>query len=125
MPYKDPEKSKKYRKQYNKAYRENNRQYFRDAYAKWAKDNPDKQKERTNKYRVTEEGKKKAAARATVCRAVKSGRLIRPGDCSSCLTPCKPEADHHDYDKPLDVTWLCKPCHTRITLQRKDATITP
>ncbi len=30
-------------------------------------------------------------------------------------------ADHEDYAKPFDVTWLCRECHTEAHLDRGDA----
>lgn len=54
----------------------------------------------------------KDVARHQVHHAVKVGRLIRPTRCENCLEPCKPEGHHEDYNKPLDVKWLCKDCHT-------------
>ncbi len=51
----------------------------------------------------------KFRARDTVKRAVKSGRLI-PKPCQSC-GEVKSHAHHSDYSKPLDVEWLCHPCH--------------
>ena len=52
-------------------------------------------------------------------KAIISGRLARPDTCEQCGGPGKPFADgrhpiqaHHcDYNKPLDVMWLCQPCH--------------
>jgi hypothetical protein len=46
-------------------------------------------------------------------RAVKSGKLIRPDHCTKCLIPCIPQAHHDDYNKPLDVLWLCPICHAQ------------
>ena len=45
--------------------------------------------------------------------AIRRGRLVRPGICSVCRETCKPEAHHDDYSKPLEVRWLCRPCHCR------------
>jgi hypothetical protein len=61
----------------------------------------------------------KTRARATVGNAVKSGKLVKPLDCSKCQSKLNIEADHHDYSKPLDVTWLCRVCHRKLTSQRK------
>ena len=118
MPYKDPEDRRQYQKRYNKKYREENRQYFRDAYNKWSKDNPEKNIKRRKKYLSTPENRKKSAARTAVYYAIKKGILVRPGNCSQCNITCKPEADHADYDKKLDVVWLCKPCHTKVGMER-------
>lgn len=40
-----------------------------------------------------------------VQRALRDGSLIRL-PCATCGDP-KTQAHHHDYSKPLDVTWLC------------------
>ena len=46
--------------------------------------------------------------------AICSGALKKPCRCSGCGTRVpKPTLNghHRSYDKPLDVTWLCAPCH--------------
>lgn len=58
--------------------------------------------------------------------AVKNGTLVRPSTCSSCgKADRKITADHHDYTKPLEVTWLCYVCHRRVTEERRAAGVAP
>ncbi len=61
-------------------------------------------------------------ARYVLRGAVRYGRITRPKICESCGKKPKRgddgrsgiEAHHHKgYDKPLDVRWLCIPCHKR------------
>jgi hypothetical protein len=52
-----------------------------------------------------------ARAHHLVYKAVKARKLIRPESCSRCGKKCKPHAHHKDYEKPLDVLWLCIVCH--------------
>jgi hypothetical protein len=44
-------------------------------------------------------------------KALREGELVRPTSCQDCGVVCKPEGHHDDYDKPVDVRWLCIPCH--------------
>ncbi len=64
------------------------------------------------------------AAHTAVYRAVKSGALIKPSRCEQCGSERRLHAHHHDYSKPLEVTWLCVPCHssTMNRPQRKRGT---
>lgn len=55
------------------------------------------------------EDKRRGAAHNAVSRALKTGKLI-PKPCEKCNSE-KTVAHHEDYDKPLDVVWLCQPCH--------------
>lgn len=51
-------------------------------------------------------------ARMKLHRAVKSKKIIKPLLCSRCgQIPKRMEAHHPDYDKALDVVWLCTKCH--------------
>lgn len=50
------------------------------------------------------------AAHVLVGNAVRGGRLT-PQPCERCGTTENLHAHHEDYSKPLDVTWLCQPCH--------------
>lgn len=52
----------------------------------------------------------KVKARTAVSNAIRDGRLVR-GPCTRCGTTKNVHGHHHDYSKPLDVTWLCKDCH--------------
>lgn len=52
-------------------------------------------------------------------QAVEDGTLVRPDTCSACGRADEKFADgrseiqahHDDYNKPLDVRWLCQRCH--------------
>jgi hypothetical protein len=48
-------------------------------------------------------------AHNSVARAIRSGSLLRQ-PCCRC-GEVKSIAHHEDYDKPLEVMWLCQPCH--------------
>lgn len=50
-------------------------------------------------------------AHNAVARAIRSGALVRPSECSDCGNPCKPDAHHPSFSAPLSVMWLCKRCH--------------
>ena len=53
-------------------------------------------------------------ANNAVRRALKTGRLVRASACEWCgATDRKIAGAHHDYSKPLEVTWLCYSCHCR------------
>lgn len=65
-------------------------------------------------------------------KAIKKGILIQPAICSNCsgVQTYKDgrngiQAHHKDYDKPLEVVWLCQKCHyewhkTNKVLNEKD-----
>ena len=65
-------------------------------------------------------GGKRADAKAndTLERALRTGKFHNPGKCSKCGSAGKfsdgrteIQAHHPDYNKPLDVMWLCQKCH--------------
>lgn len=60
-------------------------------------------------------------ARTAVKNAVRDGRLDKK-PCAFCGSGGRVEAHHHDYAKPLDVTWLCPPCHRRFHALERMAT---
>lgn len=57
------------------------------------------------------EDRRRSAAHSAVARALRNGELLRE-PCTRCGNE-KSVAHHEDYDKPLEVTWLCQPCHKK------------
>lgn len=53
------------------------------------------------------------AANLAVGNAIRDGRLIPWPVCAIPECDKKPEAHHPDYDRPLDVVWLCRHHHRR------------
>ena len=43
--------------------------------------------------------------------ALKRGEIVRPDICEDCGQRAYIEAAHNDYEKPLQVRWLCRSCH--------------
>lgn len=57
------------------------------------------------------ENQHKRAAHFAVGNAVRDGRLKKPPYCTVCGRFGRVYGHHHDYDKPLDVQWVCAKCH--------------
>jgi hypothetical protein len=54
-----------------------------------------------------------------VAIAMRNKSLVRPNFCSLCGKQCRPDAHHDDYNKPLDILWLCRSCHRKRDNQIK------
>ena len=103
-------------------YRTENREEINSRGRKYRSENPDKTAECLQKHRsknrdsINKKAKlyqadnpNKMKARQLLSTAIKAGSIIR-GLCSCGST--KPTDGHHeDYSKPLEVEWLCRPCH--------------
>jgi ribosomal protein S27AE len=55
------------------------------------------------------EDKRRSKCHSAVAHAIRSGELTRL-PCVRC-GETKSLAHHEDYDEPLNVMWLCQPCH--------------
>ncbi len=51
--------------------------------------------------------------------AVYGGKLRRSVFCEECGLPKKTQGHHEDYDKSLEVNWLCKNCHAELHIERE------
>lgn len=64
------------------------------------------------KAAYAEKNKKKRSAHHTVNNMVRDGKISKPSSCESCgKIKSRIEGHHDDYDKPLEVRWLCSLCH--------------
>lgn len=61
----------------------------------------------TKKWRAKD--RRRARCHGLVARALRSGDLV-PQNCECCGSE-QTVAHHDNYNKPLDVRWLCQPCH--------------
>ena len=91
---------------------------------KWKKQNPEKVREGYRRYgrnhaeRRCQEARTRdaknplrAKARRKVRYEIEMGRMVRPERCEDCSKRRRVVGHHDDYSKPLDVRWLCYPCH--------------
>ena len=64
------------------------------------------------------EDKRRQLGHAAVAKAIRNGSLLRL-PCVRCGEK-KSLAHHEDYDKPLEVMWLCQPCHKQRHKELKE-----
>lgn len=94
------------------------------ANREWARRNPEVRREacrRQYKRELIEYGGRRPSkqsdrikhnAHVKVEAAVRRGDLVRPLACQICgISDRAIHAHHPNYAKPLDVQWLCAPCH--------------
>jgi hypothetical protein len=122
-----------------KTWRENNREKTSQSVKDWklknsekikeyVRNNKEKQKIYAEKYknkdverfnalrresirRSKEKFPEKVRARKMVECAIRNGFMERPNSCSICSIECNPDGHHPDYNKPLEVVWVCRKCH--------------
>jgi len=123
-----------------KARVKKNREDKKDYYLRYDRNRPNKN-ERNDKFRVAQakrmedpdyRGKMNAykrkyilgntvkrAAHIIVGNAVRDGRLIKE-PCEKCGKG-KAQAHHDDYEKALEVRWLCVKCHAEHHAEEREA----
>jgi len=92
-----------------------------DGLSSWCKPckyEMDTARRRERAARMTDEERelhnKKKRAHGKLDRAVKRGEIDKPDRCEKCNkkhVSREIHGHHHDYDKPLDVEWICRTCH--------------
>lgn len=102
----------KTRQRYNNS--EQYRQRKQDNHRKWRENNSDKVKARNEEYQKKYPERNRAIV--VVYRALKRGAIARPERCINCNVVKSLDAHHEDYNKPLEVVWLCKSCHKLLHL---------
>lgn len=107
---KDPEAYKAYQKEYY----ESNKERLVEQSKEYYHNNQKMVRNRVNTWRRKPENRLKDNTRKITLTAINKGELVRPKECSICGKECFVEAHHPDYNKPLDVVWVCKSCHENI-----------
>lgn len=120
------EKKNKYKSEWQKKKRPILNARLRERYAEKIDECREQSKIRTKRYLQSEKGKEKhlettrkyekenpekISAQRKVRAAIKSGKLIRSLHCEICKKECKTHGHHEDYEKPLEVIWMCSICH--------------
>lgn len=67
----------------------------------------------TNRANRNSRNRYKNAAKAQnkFNHAINSGKILRPIFCDNCPSSVNVQGHHDDYNKPLEVRWLCGKCH--------------
>lgn len=81
-----------------------------EEWREWYARNAEHRRDYQNAHRDPQ----KQRANRMALAAIRSGALVRPSTCSRCGKDCKPDAHHSDYNKPLEVEWVCRSCHRKI-----------
>ncbi len=82
------------------------------AHHEWVRANR-KQREANDRLHI-ERYPQKARARRQLKYAVRVGLVVKPERCEGCNEPFSKRSlhgHHPDYQKPLEVEWLCRGCH--------------
>ena len=131
-------KHKEYMKEYNKEYYKEHKDYYKEYHKEYSKEHKDEIKELARKYRtehkdeikehnkkykriyqtehkdeIKEHNKKYLGAHNILNNAILKGEIIR-GPCSVCGSTKRIHGHHEDYNKPLEVIWVCAIHHKEI-----------
>ena len=104
MPYKD----KNMRKKYLKKYYEKNRERCNLLKKEYKKRNKGTYAKLQREYR------KRYPEKILAHTLSKKIKIPEKKLCEGCESNLAKEKHHQNYNKPLEITFLCKSCHTKI-----------
>jgi hypothetical protein len=94
--------------------RESNIEYYRE-YDKIRFNTNERRKQHDRSVKKhRRENPEKYKARTALGNALRDGKISKPKACEVCGDDGQLHGHHHDYSEPLEVTWVCQKCHTRI-----------
>ena len=91
---------------------QNNKERKKESTCRWRKANPEKVKAISAKQ--VKNSPEKVSARNELHKAMLRGVITKPLCCSECWATGIIHGHHPDYDKPLEVVWLCPQCHSDL-----------
>ena len=56
----------------------------------------------------------KVDARKQLYSALRRGLAVKPATCQDCGSDERLQGHHDNYERPLDVKWLCEACHKEL-----------
>lgn len=109
-----PDRRKRIRNRtlYQRAWRKRNPESVQKSQKKYAESSREVKAARQKLWLAL--NKQKRMAHKMVYVAVRKGLLVKPESCSKCSAKGKIYGHHEDYNKPLDVIWVCSSCHMLI-----------
>lgn len=106
---------------YNKKRYEANREKIKTRVRKYRDENIENVF--VTRMKMCEKNPNHKNANEAVSLALKTGKLVKPDHCMACGckdTEHRIEAHHSDYSRPLDVIWVCTPCHRHLDQRRRE-----
>ncbi|MCK5610798.1 hypothetical protein KAR91_53490 [Candidatus Pacearchaeota archaeon] len=91
----------------------NNKDKIRPALRAYRQTGKCKQSRSVSKAKYRAKYPQKDKAHSAISRGILAGKIIRQ-PCQKCGSNENIQAHHEDYDKPLDVMWLCIKHHSDI-----------
>jgi len=92
-------------------WRKNNPQQSLMTHTRWRRKNPKLRALYASRWR--QRNPEKRRAHRLVAFAVRRGQFARPSYCEDCKQERMLNAHHDNYNKPLEVRWLCPKCHVQ------------
>ena len=99
-----------------KIWDKNNPDSLRRYKVTWKIKNPDKVNKEKRKKRERDKNNPEIVLK-TKCRMLANYKIKMPVNCvcEACNDKFAKEKHHEDYNKPLDVLFVCRKCHRKIT----------
>ena len=112
------EEKKQYQRERMRKLRESPEYRKKQAefYKKWYAEKGRKRAENYNK-KINEWDKnnpEKLMARHKIQIGIKNGSIVKPLVCEFCGLKTRLNGHHDDYNKPMEVRWLCSSCHKKL-----------
>ena len=105
----------------NNKWAEENRERSNEIKKDWKEKHKEKYQEQQRKYQLERHYREPLKIKAVKLHndRIRKGEIVRPTICSRCKEEAYIEGHHYDYNKPLDVIWLCRKCHAKERKKNK------
>ena len=100
------------KKRYREKHKDQIAEYYRKWYAKNGRKRTKRQLENIKKWQ--KEHKKQVRVAGNTNSYINRHNVKRPTKCENCRKERKVVAHHPDYNRPLNVVWLCYSCHKKL-----------
>jgi len=106
---------RKHHREYEKQWRDSHPKQNKTIHQNWYCNNHDEIIKRNHTVYS-----KQIKTRAILWNAYESGQIKKPSKCEICAEKTAVlHAHHDDYDKPLDIIWVCPKCHGKLHIKNQ------